>query len=198
MRWSRQPPIPFITENRSRRPRPRKGRKRKRQGMPSCWPPSKKPYGKPWVLKDKAWGKCLICREVGHWAKDNRTEAACSSQPTYHRWPSQDWSQGATGCGSYVWEFLGWHRGYLLCPDLLLQSLLLPNLYYFECYRKNNYKIFTWTLHYCLGGQIFSQQFLVVPKCPTPLLGRDLSLPSKTCSYCSPDRRCFTTLLGVN
>ena len=40
----------------------------------------------------------------------------------------------------------------------------------------------------------FSHQFLVVPECPTPLLGRDLSLPSKSCSYCSPDRRCFKTL----
>ena len=46
----------------------------------------------------------------------------------------------------------------------------------------------------CWDGQIFSQQFLVVPECPTPLLGRDLSLPSKSCSYCSPDRRCFKTL----
>ena len=34
----------------------------------------------------------------------------------------------------------------------------------------------------------------MVLECPTPLLGRDLSLPSKSCSYCSPDRRCFKTL----
>ena len=46
----------------------------------------------------------------------------------------------------------------------------------------------------CWDGQIFSHQFLVVPECPTPLLGRNLSLPSKSCSYCSPDRRCFKTL----
>ena len=32
------------------------------------------------------------------------------------------------------------------------------------------------------------------PECPTPFLGRDLSLPLKSCSYCSSDRRCFTTL----
>ena len=50
----------------------------------------------------------------------------------------------------------------------------------------------------CWDGQIFSQQFLVVPECPTPLLGRDLSLPSKSCSYCSPARRCFKTVLGAN
>ena len=34
----------------------------------------------------------------------------------------------------------------------------------------------------------------MVPECPTPLLGRDLSLLSKSCSYWSPDRRCFKTL----
>ena len=34
----------------------------------------------------------------------------------------------------------------------------------------------------------------MVPECPTPSLGRDLSLPLKSCSYCSPDRRCFKTL----
>ena len=46
----------------------------------------------------------------------------------------------------------------------------------------------------CWDGQIFSHQFLVVPECPTSLLGRDLSLLSKSCSYCSPGRRCFKTL----
>ena len=29
--------------------------------------------------------------------------------------------------------------GYLLCLDLLLRSLLLPNLYHLGCYRKSNY-----------------------------------------------------------
>ena len=40
---------------------------------------------------------------------------------------------------------------------------------------------------------MFSHQFLVVPECPTPLLGKELSLALKLCSYCSPDRRCFET-----
>ena len=31
-------------------------------------------------------------------------------------------------------------QGLLLCPDLLLQSLLLPNLYYSGCHRKNKHK----------------------------------------------------------
>ena len=100
---------------------------------------------------------------------------------------------GATGWGRYVCKFLGWHREYILFPDLLLQSVLLPNLYHCSCYRKKITKRFTWALC-CWEGQIFSHQFLVVSECPTPLLGRDLSLPSKSCRYCSPDRRCFKTL----
>ena len=54
-------------------------------------------------------------------------------------------------------------------------------------------KRFTWALC-CWDGQIFSHQFLVVPDCPPPLLGRNLSLPSKPCSYCNLDRRCFKIL----
>ena len=65
--------------------------------------------------------------------------------------------------------------GYLLCPDLLLQNLLLPNLYHFGCSGKTITRRFTQALFHCWDGQIFSHQFLVVPECPTPLLGRDLS-----------------------
>ena len=35
-------------------------------------------------------------------------------------------------------------------------------------------KRFTQALLCCWDGQIFSHQFLVVPECPTPLLGRDI------------------------
>ena len=55
-------------------------------------------------------------------------------------------------------------------------------------------KRFTPALLCCWDGQIFSHQFLVVPECPTPLLGRALSLLSKSCSYYRPDRRCFKML----
>ena len=44
----------------------------------------------------------------------------------------------------------------------------------FGCYKKNNYYKIHQTLFYCWDGQIFSHQFLVVPKCPTPLLGTDI------------------------
>ena len=37
-------------------------------------------------------------------------------------------------------------------------------------------KRFTQALLRCWDGQIFSHQFLVVPECPIPLLGKDLSL----------------------
>ena len=104
-------------------------------------------------------------------------------------------AKGAAGRGSQRWEFLGWHRGYLVCLDLPLWRFLLTKLYHFRCYRKNNYKIFTKALLCCWGGQIFSHQFLVIAECPTPSLGRDLSLPSKSCRYCSPLKRCFKTLL---
>ena len=53
---------------------------------------------------------------------------------------------------------------------------------------------FIWGLLCCWDGQIFSHQYLVVPECPTPLLGRDLFLHLKSCSYCSPDKTCFKTL----
>ena len=55
-------------------------------------------------------------------------------------------------------------------------------------------KRFTQALLCFWDGQMFSHQFQLVPECPTPLLSRNLSLPSKSCSYCSPDRRCFKTL----
>ena len=46
----------------------------------------------------------------------------------------------------------------------------------------------------CWDGHIFFHQFLVVPECPTPLLGRDLSPPLKSCNYCCTDRRSFKNL----
>ena len=55
-------------------------------------------------------------------------------------------------------------------------------------------KRFTQALLCCWNGQILCHQVLVVPACPIPLLGRELSLPSKSCSDCSPDTRCFKTL----
>ena len=56
-------------------------------------------------------------------------------------------------------------------------------------------KRFTRALLCCWDGQIFFHQFLVFPECSTPLLGKkNLSLLLKSCSYYSPDRRCFRML----
>ena len=85
-------------------------------------------------------------------------------------------------------------QGYLLCPDLLLWHLLLPNLYHFGCLRKNNYKKIHTNTSLLLGWTICPHQFLVAPDCSIPLMGRDHSLPSKSCSCSSPDRRFFKTL----
>ena len=62
------------------------------------------------------------------------------SPPSCHRYHHGAGAKGATGCGRLAWDFLGWHRGYLLCLYCLLQGLLIPNMYYLGCYKKNNYK----------------------------------------------------------
>ena len=49
-------------------------------------------------------------------------------------------------------------------------------------------KRLTQALLCCWDGQVFPHQLLVVPECPTSLLGRD-PLPLKSCSYCSPDKK---------
>ena len=74
-------------------------------------------------------------------------------------------AKGATG---HFWESLGWHRCYLLCPELWLQSVLPPGLYHFECYRKINYKKIHLSTSLLLGWAIFFHQFLVIPECPFP------------------------------
>ena len=69
MRWSREPPIPFITENRRRRPRPRRGREGKETRHAQMLAAlQESPIANPEPLSNKARGKCLICRQVGHWA----------------------------------------------------------------------------------------------------------------------------------
>ena len=161
------------------------------------------PMTNPKSLKDKAWGKCLICRQEGHWAKecpnrDKSTKMACYKSHQLGHWaalcpwdprasrssakPSltmcqQNWSgllQPAHLSQITITEleprvqlevagrsekFLGWHRGYLLRPDLLFQSLLLPNLYNFGSTGKTITKIFTWALLCCYMDKYFPTSF---------------------------------------
>ena len=69
MRWFRQPPIPFITENRKSQG-PGKGEKKRDKACSDAVCPPGKPYHKPQLLEDRAQGKCLACRQAGHWAKE--------------------------------------------------------------------------------------------------------------------------------
>ena len=70
MRWSRQPPIPFITEQeREAKAQEReKGKEVSHAQMLAALQGS--PMANPEFLKDKAPGKCLICRQAGQWAKE--------------------------------------------------------------------------------------------------------------------------------
>ena len=68
MRLSRQPPIPFITENRRRGQGPGEGEKERDKACPDAGCPPGKPYGKPWVLKGQ--GTRQVPRQTGYWAKD--------------------------------------------------------------------------------------------------------------------------------
>ena len=82
MRWSRQPPIPFITENRKKRARPRRRREKETRHAQMLAALQGNPMANPKSLKDKARGKSLICREAWHWVKkcpnrDKSPKMAC-------------------------------------------------------------------------------------------------------------------------
>ena len=47
-----------------------KGEKERDEACPDAGCPPRKPYGKPWVLKNKVPGKCLIYKQAGLWAKE--------------------------------------------------------------------------------------------------------------------------------
>ena len=82
-------------------------------------------------------------------------------------------TKGATGCGRWVWEFSDQYRDCLLCPDLFWR--LLPQIHtILVVIGRRVTKRYTQALLYFWGEQKFSHQFLVVPECPTPLLGRDI------------------------
>ena len=64
MRWSRQPPAPFITEQeREAKAQEREKRKEARHAQMLA-----ALQGSPTVNPESL--KCLICRQVGHWAKE--------------------------------------------------------------------------------------------------------------------------------
>ena len=156
---------------------------------------------------------CYKCRQLGHW------EALCPGDPRASRSsakPSlrmvqQDWSSllqpanlsqiTITGLEPWVQLDMAGRSENFLVNRGAMYSVLTS---YSRAFSSQTFTIlgvtgktvtkrFTWALCYW-DGQIFAHQFLMVPEGPTPLSGKDLSLPSKSCSYCGPDRRCFKTL----
>ena len=192
----------------------------------------------PKSLKDKARGKCLICRQAGHWAKECPNHDKYPKTAFYkchqlgHRaacCPGDRRASKSSAKPSLM--MVQQDLSGLLQPAHLSQITIMglePRVQLHVAGRSKNFlvdtratysvltfysgafssqtctilgatgktitKRFTQALLFCWDEQILSHQFLVVPKCPTPLLVRDLSLPLKSCSYDSPDRRCFKTL----
>ena len=70
MRWSRQPPIPFITEQEKEAKAQEKERKKETRHAQMLAALQRSPMANPESLKDKAQDRCLICRQAGHWAKE--------------------------------------------------------------------------------------------------------------------------------
>ena len=158
---------------------------------------------------------CYKCHELGHWAAlcPWNPRASRSSTKPILTMVQQDWrgplkpahlSQiTITGLGPRVQLDVAGRSENFLVDTGTTFSVLTSDSRAFSSQTCTSLvatgkiirKRFTWALC-CWDGQIFSHQFLVVPEGPTPLLGRDFSLPLKSCSYCIPDRRCFKTLFG--
>ena len=188
-------------------------------------------------LKDKAWGKYLICRQGGHWLKegpnhDKSPKRACYKCHKLGHWvavcPRDPRASRSSAKPSLMMVQQDW-SGPLQPARLSWITItgLEPRVHLDVASRSENFLVDTratysgltscsrafssqtctilgatgktitksiQALLCCWNGQRFSPLFLVIPECPTSLLGRDLSLPSKSCSCCSPDRRCFKIL----
>ena len=81
---------------------PGEGEKERDKSCPDAGRLPGKPYGKPMSLKNKVWGKCLICRQAGHWAKECPNHDKCPKMACYNchqlghwaaLWP---WGPGAS------------------------------------------------------------------------------------------------------
>ena len=103
-------------------------------------------------------------------------------------------AKGSAGCGRQVREFLGWPEATYSVLTSYSGNFSSQTCTILGGTGKTITKRFIQALLCCWDGQIFFHRFLVVPECTPPLLGRDLSLSSKSCSYYSSYRRCFKTL----
>ena len=100
-----------------------------------------------------------------------RTEAAHSSQPACHRSPSRGWSQGC----NWMWQ-VGPRISWLTQNFLISYSgpFSSQTCTIWGATGRTITKRFTQARLCCWDGQIFPHQFLVVPECPTPLMGGDI------------------------
>ena len=205
--------------------------------MPKCCTLQGSPMANLKSLKDKAWGKYLICRQGGHWLKegpnhDKSLKRACYKCHKLGHWvavcPQDPRASRSSAKPSLMMVQQDW-SGPLqpACLSWITITGLEPRVHLDVASRSENFLVDTratysgltscsrafssqtctilgatgktitksiQALLCCWNGQRFPPLFLVIPECPTSLLGRDLSLPSKSCSCCSPDRRCFKIL----
>ena len=96
------------------------------------------------------------------------------SPPACHRYHHGAGAKGATGCGRLVQEFLGRHGATYSVLTSYSGAFSSQTCTILDATGKAITKRFNLALLCCWGGKIFSHQFLVVPECPTPLLGRDI------------------------
>ena len=83
-------------------------------------------------------------------------------------------AKGATGCGRLVQEFLGRHGATYSVLTSYSGAFSSQTCTILDATQKTITKRFNLALLCFWGGKIFPHQFLVVPECPTPLLGRDI------------------------
>ena len=131
---------------------------------------------------------CWKCHQVGHWVSfcpqdpsPSRSSTKSSlmmaqqvwSSPlqpaTCHRQLSQARAKCVTGCGRQVQELLVDTGATYSVLTFSSQTCTILG-----ATGKTITKIFTWVLLCCWDGHISPHTFLVVPECPTPLLGRDI------------------------
>ena len=135
MRWSREPLIHFYNREQEREAKAQEREKRKETRHAQMLATLQgRPMANPKYLKDKAQGKCLICRQVGHWVKEcpnhgKSPKTACYKCHQFGHWvalcpwdprgsrsstkPSltmvqQDWSSQPTCHRKPSW---GWSQG---------------------------------------------------------------------------------------
>ena len=180
--------INIITEKKRGRPRPRKGKKGKRQGKSRC---------KCFICRQAGhWAKecpnrdkppkmaCYKCHQLGYWMAlcPQNTRASRSSTKPSLTMVQCNWSSPLQPDRLSQITFMGLEPRVKLDVVGKFQNFLTSYSRAFSSQTctiwgatgKTITKRSTQALFCCWYGQISSHQFLVVPECPTCLLGRDI------------------------